>query len=517
MGDETVHERGPAATGGARIVMLVQNGVIGDSRVQKEAESAAEAGWDVTLLGRARGKTEETWRLGRAKVRLLPVRSARAPYEVRRAWLRSPLAYGPGPRRSQREHQVRAWHAAIGERKAGQALEAAQRGVLARAAGRAALLPRRVAVRLAGSWIRMRVRRTDRFMERRKELDAPFDRLCNRFWTRTMGVRLWRRFDPGLWEFETAYGGVIDRLKPDLIHANDFQMLGVGARAAIRLRSRGRDVKLVWDAHEFLPGIKPWVERPRWHAAQMAHEREYAPYADAVVTVSDALARLLEAHHRLPETPTVVMNTPALGRFDTADAEPPNLRERCGLAPDVPLMVYSGAAAPQRGLFDLVDALPQLPKVHCALVISKPNGKLARELRRRAAELGAGDRLHTLPYVDHRQVVPFLSSADVGLIPIHHYQNHELALITKFFEYSHARLPIVVSDVETMGGMVRETGQGEVFRAEDASDLARAVKCVLADPGSYRAVYAPGLLDQWTWNSQAERLHALYRRLLADR
>src|SRR5690625_3450453 len=102
MGDETVHEGTGAAAGGARIVMLVQNGVVGDSRVQKEAESAAEAGWDVTLLGRARGKTEETWRLGRAKVRLLPVRHARAPYEVRRAWLRSPLAYGPGPRRAQR-------------------------------------------------------------------------------------------------------------------------------------------------------------------------------------------------------------------------------------------------------------------------------------------------------------------------------------------------------------------------------------------------------------------------------
>ena len=34
-----------------RVVMLVDNGVDGDSRVQKAARSAAEAGWDVTLLG----------------------------------------------------------------------------------------------------------------------------------------------------------------------------------------------------------------------------------------------------------------------------------------------------------------------------------------------------------------------------------------------------------------------------------------------------------------------------------
>lgn len=36
-----------------RVVMLVDNGVIGDSRVQKAARSAADAGWDVVLLGRA--------------------------------------------------------------------------------------------------------------------------------------------------------------------------------------------------------------------------------------------------------------------------------------------------------------------------------------------------------------------------------------------------------------------------------------------------------------------------------
>jgi glycogen(starch) synthase len=103
----------------------------------------------------------------------------------------------------------------------------------------------------------------------------------------------------------------------------------------------------------------------------------------------------------------------------------------------------------------------------------------------------------------------------VGLIPIHHWPNHELALITKFFEYSHARLPIVVSDVRTMAATVRATGQGEVFRARDVADFGRAVRAVLADPGRYRAAYdAPdGPLPSWTWEAQAERLDTIYRGL----
>ncbi len=59
-----------------RIVMLVDNSVHGDSRVQKQAASAAAAGWDVVLLGKYSGKEEETvWMLGEAEVRLIGVKA----------------------------------------------------------------------------------------------------------------------------------------------------------------------------------------------------------------------------------------------------------------------------------------------------------------------------------------------------------------------------------------------------------------------------------------------------------
>jgi glycosyltransferase involved in cell wall biosynthesis len=131
-------------------------------------------------------------------------------------------------------------------------------------------------------------------------------------------------------------------------------------------------------------------------------------------------------------------------------------------------------------------------------------------------ELDVADRVHMLPYVPFDQVVPFLAAADIGVIPIHHWPNHEIALITKFFEYSHARLPIVVSDVEAMGGMVKATGQGEVFHAEDLDDYVRAVEAVRGDPQRYRAVYddRPGLLHEWSWEVQAEVLDSVYSGLL---
>ncbi|MFE9694880.1 glycosyltransferase family 4 protein [Micromonospora sp. NPDC005806] len=499
--------------------MLVDNKVEGDSRVQKIARSAAEAGWDVTLLGRSPEEVGRSWRLGAAEVRLLPVPNPldRRRHEFRRAWLRWPLAYRPGGIAEQRAQWVRAWQADLTFRSALLERRAAS-GELGGAAlrrARQALRLHGLAARLLGRWVWLRTKMMNRVRYGRK-FRSPWDRAYTLFWQLVRGDRAWRRLEPGLWDYELAYGPEVDRLRPDLIHAHDFRMLGVGARAKVRAAAEGRPVALVWDAHEFLPGIKPWRDHARWLPAHRAHEREYAPYADAVLTVSADLAALLRREHRLPATPAVLLNAPAVEHRPADATPPPDLRVECGVGPDEPLLVYSGAAAPQRGLDTLVEALPRLPGVHVALVVN-PALRYVERLADRAARLGVADRLHVLPYVPHWQVVPFLSGADVGVIPIHLWPNHEIALITKFFEYAHARLPVVVSDVRTMAATVRETGQGEVFRAGEVDDFVRAVTAVLADPARYRAAYdRPGLLAGWTWQAQAEALDTVYRRLLPD-
>jgi glycosyltransferase involved in cell wall biosynthesis len=412
-----------------RVVMLVDNAVDGDSRVQKSARSAADAGWDVTLLGC--GPVARTFMLGAATVRILPMGGG--------GGVRGRLVARGGP------------------------LVAAAR------------LARR-----------------------------PLEHAQVRFWTAVQGDRAWRRLEPGLWNYERVFGPVIDELAPDLIHAHDFRMLGVGARAAARA---GRPVKLVWDAHEFLPGAPPRRNNARWLPAHLAYEREYVPAANAVITVSDALAGMLQDEHHLAERPAVLLNAPSVSG---PGAGVPDLRALCGVDDQTPLLVYGGSATPQRGLDTVVRALPMLDGAHLALVVADPEAPYIKELT-------TGDRVHAVPYVEFWQVPAFLSAADAGVIPILHWPNHEIALITKFFEYSHARLPIVVSDVRTMAETVRATGQGEVFRAEDVADFARAARLVLADPKKYRAAYEgpDSPLPGWTWEAQAVKLDAIYGRLLA--
>lgn len=500
----------------ARVVMLVDNAVNGDSRVQKTARSAADAGWDVILLGKSPNGQVQSWRLGDAEVRLLrvdsPLKTRR--HQFRRRWIIAPLAYPPTGIAANRAQAVRAWLADLAVRRA--SLATAEPS-LATTLRRQGLRVQTRAAKVTKLWVSGRSWLLTKGQNYRSRLSSPWDRAYTVFWRTVRGDRSWRRLEPGLWDFELAYGPEVDRLKPDIIYANDFRMVGVGARAKIRARAAGREIKLIWDSHEYLPGVRPRVNNARWMTAHRAHEHEYVPYADGVFTVSERLAQLLQRDHKLPELPSIVLNTPnaadAISRGGGTD-----IRTACGLEEKTPLVVYSGAAAAHRGMGVMVEALPELPGVHVAFVVNEPSGPYLTSLKARARELGAEDRLHVLPYVAHSEVVGFLSTATVGVIPIHHWLNHEIQLITKFFEYSHARLPIVVSDVETMAATVRENGQGEVFKVDDVAEYVRAIQAVVADPEHYTKAYDSIDLDAWTWEVQAAVQDRMYRRLVtADR
>src|SRR3954453_10666833 len=89
------------------------------------------------------------------------------------------------------------------------------------------------------------------------------------------------------------------RLRPDVIHAHDAAMLAPGLIAARLARAR-----LVYDSHELATGVQ-WRTR-FWARIVFALERVAAPRADAVITVSDGIARTLQARYGLARAPGLV-------------------------------------------------------------------------------------------------------------------------------------------------------------------------------------------------------------------
>ena len=495
--------------------MLVDNGVEGDSRVQKQARSMAERGWDVVLLGKSPDNKEHRWKIGDARVRLVPVSLplAKRRYEFRRAPLRSPLAYPPGRMAKYAERMALARREEARTRRVALAAKLAdgEKTPVTALPERARVLASRAYAKAYGELVDVRLARTAALQERRERLDAPLDRMTTAFWQRTMGKRAWRKLDPSLWDWELAMGPVVDQLKPDLIHANDFRMLGVGARAKLRARAEGRDVKLVWDSHEYLPGINPWSSHPRWHKAMIAHE-------------AGVRAVRRRRHHRLGDDGRAARRRPrpedrAGHRAQRAHPRPgpgatpdPGVREVAGLGPDVPLMLYVGVMTPARGVDTLVEALPQLDGVHLGFVARQSATCSGSWTRPPTSASPTG--CTTCPTSRWTGSAATSPRADLGISPALHLPNHDVDLPTKFYEYTQARLPVVVSDAKTISETTRRLGVGEVFAAGNPDDFARAVREVLANKDRYAKAYedAQPVLSQWIWDSQADVLDCRVRR-----
>ena len=458
-----------------RVAMLVANGVVGDSRVQKAAWSMAAAGWEVTLIGRAPGEERQRYRLGAADVLLVPVPKTVSGYERNRLRGGAPAAeLRPGYRHAR---ALLAARDAAPTRRARSRSSAAARRWLAEHPG------------VDGA-----VAATGR---------GPVGGTLHKVVGGSLGLADryggWRWFNPWFADLELAFAPAVEELDPDLIHAHDFHMVGIGARLAAQLSTPRRPVRWIYDAHEYLRGIevpKNSDVRARMRRRMLVGvEREYIGLADGVVTVSEGIASKLAEDHALPERPRVILNAPVIAERAggsvggaAASAAARSLRADCGLAEDVPLLLYSGGMSPRRGVATAIDALDALPDAHLALIAREDDPDIPA-LRERAVRRGAADRLHVVPYVPVDAVVPYISSATIGLIPILHLPNHELSLITKYFEYLHAALPIVTSDVREMAAETRRLNVGEVFVAGDPASLAEAVGKVLADPQGYRAVY----------------------------
>ncbi|GAA2144369.1 glycosyltransferase [Glycomyces algeriensis] len=508
------------ATMPGKVLMLVDNHIDGDSRVQKTAKSMAAAGWEVHLVGRSRENRWEHYDLGEARVHRLPYRPIPPQATLRRrlASFRFPLAAKSIAAMRRRLDLLVLDGAELAQRRMEASAPRLYRRRLREPRLPLAVFRRLVAMRK--SWLEMRVRQTEAKLEwQRGRFKGAIEDFEAWFWTLLLRDRAWRKLDVTPLNYELSYAKFIDKAKPDLIHAHDFRMIGVAARSVARARAKGRRVKMVYDAHEFVPGLSH--PGRKWLKSTIAYEREYFKFADAVFTVSPALADLLVKEHGLAERPVVTLNAPPkpTGEIREDAAEFGDVRAACELGADVPLMVYCGGAAPQRGLHTMVEALAYVPKLHAAFVINKLDGPYVDSLREQADELGVADRIHLMRYVPYDVLVGFLSTADLGIHPLVTGPiNHEVALSTKFFEFMQAGLPMVVSNVKAMSAEVERLGMGEVFESGNGKDLARAVSAVLDGRDTYTEAYRDlERLDQYTWEAQAAKYVEVYRKLLGPK
>jgi glycosyltransferase involved in cell wall biosynthesis len=132
-----------------------------------------------------------------------------------------------------------------------------------------------------------------------------------------------------------------------------------------------------------------------------------------------------------------------------------------------------------------------------------------------------GGRLHVVDAVPPAELLPWVASADVAVMPIQPSTlNHRLATPNKLFEALAAGVPVVASDFAEMRAIILgdpDGPLGAMCRPADVADVARAIRQIVELPESETAALRSRCLraahERWNWETESARLVALYEEL----
>jgi glycosyltransferase involved in cell wall biosynthesis len=297
--------------------------------------------------------------------------------------------------------------------------------------------------------------------------------------------------------------------RADLVHAMAYMGipigLDLGRRDAVPVVYDARDIYVHARNIARLPGparrLFGWVE-VRWARA-----------ASRVMTVNRPYAEVMAKRFGLP-LPAIVMNCSY--RREPPIERPRRFHDALALSSTARVVLYQGGLAPDRGIEELIAALPQLAgNVHlCLLGYGPLEASLVAEARRDDHR----GRLHVLPAVPPVELLDWVASADIVAMPIQPSTlNHRLTTPNKLFEAMTAGVPVVASDLPGMAPIVAETGCGVVCDPTDPASIADAIRSIFARSAEDREAMSRRALEAaagpYSWVSQVEVLLAEYGRL----
>ncbi|WP_028924748.1 glycosyltransferase family 4 protein [Pseudonocardia acaciae] len=301
-----------------------------------------------------------------------------------------------------------------------------------------------------------------------------------------------------------AAPGWLDGWRPDVVHAHDWLV----AHASIGVADLV-SVPLVVTVHATEAGRHSgWLSSV---VSQQVHSVEWwlARRADALITCSEAMRAEASGLFDLdPADVHVLHNGIEPRRWRVRRAEVDAVRER--YAPDgAPLLLYFGRLEYEKGVQDLIAALPRIRRAHPGTrLLVAGQGTHAEFLAKQARAHRVRRAVRMLGHLPDRSLAAALAAVDAVVLPSRYEPFGMVAL-----ETAAAGAPLVASTAGGLGEVVRDGVTGLSFAPGDVPGIAAAVGAVLDDPSAaqVRARAARARLrTEFDWDRITESTAAVY-------
>lgn len=307
-------------------------------------------------------------------------------------------------------------------------------------------------------------------------------------------------------------GGSVEanRIAPPADLVLGFHYLGIGTALALGRRD---GAPVVYDAGDIYLASTALIRMP-WlvRSAIRRYERMAAKRASGVVTANEAYAQELARRLEVP-LPVTVMNCPP--RTVPPAVPPHRFHEALGLAPGTRVVLYHGGFTPERGIEELIAAIPSVER---AVLVLLGFGPLAGRYQAIAADPASAGRVRVMPAVEPAELLDWVASADVAAMPIQPTTlNHRLTTPNKLFEAMAVGVPVVASDLPGMAAIVRSVNAGRLVDPTDPASIALGLSRVLDAPEDERIARRARILaaahDTYNWETQSASLFSEFERL----
>jgi glycosyltransferase involved in cell wall biosynthesis len=253
----------------------------------------------------------------------------------------------------------------------------------------------------------------------------------------------------------------------DAIHANDLDTL-----LPAFLVSRIRNKQLVYDTHEYFTEVPELVKRPKVQAIWKRIESNIFPRLSKIVTVNESIANLYgQAYGKKLE---VMRNIPRAIQIQKKS------RSELGLPENSFILILQGNGINiDRGGEEAVMMMQHLEN---ALLLIAGSGDVIPELKKYVIEHQLENKVRFLNRMPYAELMTYTACSDLGLaLDKNTNINYRFSLPNKVFDYIHAGIPLLASDLIEVKRIIEGNRVGLIAQNHQPEHLADLVKELIVD------------------------------------
>jgi len=296
------------------------------------------------------------------------------------------------------------------------------------------------------------------------------------------------------------------RGKFDIIHGHDWHVVD----ALHDLKQEGYLSILTYHSTEY--GRNGGAFGDWWEFREISGKEWYGGLiCDRVTTVSTSMMNELNWLYKIPIEKIDVIPNAIDPRKHRVHVDPGRVKEKYGIHPLAPVVLFMGRIEYQKGPDLLVEAIPRvLSNRWDVKFIFVGGGGMRSYLEHRANEIGVGHATRFLGKVPHWQYLESLNSADIVCIPS---RNEPFGIV--LLEAWAAGKPVIATDIGGLGDNIENFVDGiKVYHNYES--IAWGINYLLDNPDDMKQVIEGGKekVKKFSWDNTLSKLLNTYRSIL---